>query len=72
MYSLYTEELVFWTGTYSIEATFDAFDWNWQPLGHTLRLEFELVSQAAGIPDVPGTWGGIKALYRQEGTRGRQ
>ncbi len=64
MYSLYTEELVFWTGTYSIEATFDAFDYDWEPLGHTLWLEFELVSQAAAIPDVPETWGSIKALYR--------
>jgi hypothetical protein len=64
MYSLYTEELVFWTGTYGIEATFDAYDPEWNSLGHTLWLDFELVSQAAGTPGAPETWGAIKALYR--------
>ena len=63
MYNLYTEQLVFWTGTYRIEATFDAWDWESQPLGHVLSLEFELVSEAAAIPEMPGTWGAIKALY---------
>ena len=64
MYSLYTEQLVFWTGTYSIEATFDAFTYDYEPLSHTLWLEFELVSEAAGMPGLPETWGAIKGLYR--------
>jgi hypothetical protein len=64
MYNMYTEEPIWRTGTHTIEAQFDAFDWDWQPLGYTLFLDFEVVPEAASAPELPDTWGTIKSMYR--------
>ncbi len=60
-----TDDLIRRTGTYTIEATFEAYSMpDYEPIGHTLQLEFEVLSGAAAVPDYPSSWGVIKSLFR--------
>jgi hypothetical protein len=64
MHGIYSGNLIWRTGTYTIEAEFSAFDPEWQSIGYTLTLDFEIVPGAASAPEMPETWGTIKSLYR--------
>jgi hypothetical protein len=63
MYDLYREALIWRSGTYTIEGTFDAW-WGDLDLSQILELEIEILSGAASVPELPSTWGAIKALHR--------
>jgi len=64
MYNINTGTLIRRTGTHTLEASFSAYDYEYNPLGCDLTLEFEVVPVAASAPEPVPSWGAIKALYR--------
>ncbi|MFH1501670.1 MAG: hypothetical protein ABIG03_01355 [Candidatus Eisenbacteria bacterium] len=64
MYNVPNGQPIWRTGTHTIDADFGMWDWEWEWLGYGLELEFDVLPGAASVPEVPATWGTIKALYR--------
>jgi len=64
MQNMNTGTLIRRTGTHTLDATFRAYDYEYNPIGCFLTLEFEVAPVAASAPELAPTWGSIKALYR--------
>jgi hypothetical protein len=64
MHNIYSGDPIWRTGTHTIEAGFSAFDLEWQSIGYTLTLDFEVLPGAASAQEPSETWGTIKRLYR--------
>jgi len=64
MCNINTGTLIQRTGTHTLDASFFAYDGQYNPIGSSLTLEFEVIPVAASTPERVPSWGAIKALYR--------
>lgn len=64
MSNMNTGTLIQRTGTHTLDAVFAAYDDEWNSLGCSLSLQFEVTPVAASVPEREPTWGAIKALCR--------